>query len=120
MFETLGIRGNLCSPKRLPYKIYEEQLLRELVEEQHSIPAKVEALYQNDIEIDDITEMNVEDALTLAWERANKITQKAGRLTSRSSIEIGYGEGRCSRAMFGGRTFIFVLYTMETVRSLLP
>ena len=79
--------------KRLSYKMYDEQLFREFLEKQHSIPAKVEVLYQNDSEIADISEMNVEDALALARERAKKTTQKAGRPTSKSIIEIAYVEG---------------------------
>lgn len=83
--------------KRLSYKVYDEQLFRELLEEQQIITAKVEALYQNDSEVADISQMDVEDALALARERAKKNVRKAGRPTSKSTIEIGYGEGRCSR-----------------------
>lgn len=83
--------------KRLSYKVYDEQLFRELLEEQQIITANVEALYQNDSEVADISQMDVEDALALARERAKKNVRKAGRPTSKSTIEIGYGEGRCTR-----------------------
>ena len=82
---------------RLSYKIYDEELFKELLQEQNRIAAKVEAMYHNDSEVPDISEMDVEDALALARERAKKNVQKAGRPTCRSSIEIGHGEGRCTR-----------------------
>lgn len=83
--------------KRLSYKVYEEQLFRDVFQEQNFVTLKTTALYENDREVADISEMDVEDALALAKERAKRNAPKAGRPTSRSTIEIGYGEGRCTR-----------------------
>lgn len=85
--------------KRISFKIYEEQLFRVIFEEQDVVTLKAKALYQNDKEVPDISEMDVEDALALSKERAKKNIQKLGRPTSSSTIEINYGEGRCTREM---------------------
>lgn len=83
--------------KRVSYKIYDEQLFREVFEEQDVISLKANALYENDKEVPDIAELDVEDALALAKERATKNVQRGGRPTSRSTIEIACGEGRHTR-----------------------
>ena len=48
--------------KRLSYKIYDEQLFLEVMEEQRFVPLKFSALYRNDNEVADVAEMDVEDA----------------------------------------------------------
>ena len=83
--------------KRLSYKIFDEQLFRELMEEQRLVPLKFSALYRNDNEVADLAEMDVEDALAMAKARAKKNIRDTGKPTSRSTIEIGHGEGRCTR-----------------------
>ena len=83
--------------KKLSFKVYEEQLFRELFEEQDFVTSKVKALYQSDKEVPDISDMDVEDALALAKERAKRNVQNAGRPTSSSAIEISCGEGRSTR-----------------------
>ena len=83
--------------KRLSYKIFVEQLFREVMEEQRLVPLKFSALYRNDNEIADLAEMDVEDALAMAKARAKKNIRDTGKPTSRSTIEIGHGEGRYTR-----------------------
>lgn len=79
--------------KRVSYRICDEQLFREVFEEQDIISLKANALYENDKEVADITELDDEDTLTLAKERAKKNVQRGGQPTSRSTIEIACGEG---------------------------
>ena len=83
--------------KRLSYKIFVEQLFREVMEEQRLVPLKFSALYRNDNEIADLAEMDVEDAIAMAKARAKKNIRDTGKPTSRSTIEIGHGEGRYTR-----------------------
>ena len=81
----------------MSYKIFDEQLFRELMEEQRLVPLKFSALYRNDNEVADLAEMDVEDALAMAKARAKKNIRDIGKPTSRSTIEIGHGEGHCTR-----------------------
>lgn len=83
--------------KRLSYKIFDEQLFREVMEEQRLVPLKFSALYRNDNEVADLAEMDVEDALAMAKARAKKNIRDTGKPTSRSTIEIEHGEGRYTR-----------------------
>ena len=80
--------------RRLSYKMYDEESFRRLLEEQDDLHFKPAALFRNDEEVPDISEMNVEEALALAKQRARKAV---ARPTSRSLIEIGIGEGRRTR-----------------------
>ena len=61
--------------KRLSYEIFDEQLFREVMEEQLFVPLKFSALYRNDNEVADLAEMDVEDALVMAKARAKKNIQ---------------------------------------------
>lgn len=78
--------------RRLSYRTFEEKF-REILEEQDSAVFRPGALFRNDEEVPDISEMDAEEALVLARQRAKK---PAARPTSRSVIEIGLGEGRCT------------------------
>ena len=82
--------------RRLSYKVYEEDTFRRLLEEQDALQYRPGAFFRNDQEVAvaDISEMDAEEALALAKQRARR---PAGRPTSRSVIEISSGEGRCSR-----------------------
>ena len=83
------------STRRLSYKVYEENTFQRLLEEQNSLEFRPGALFRNDQEVPDLSEMDAEEALAMAKKRARKPT--AARPTSRSVIEIGHGEGRCTR-----------------------
>ena len=83
--------------RRLSYKIYDEELFRKVLEEQSIIATNVKALFHNHSEVADIAEMDADDALAMTRERAKKNAQRVGRPTSKSSIEIGHGEERCTR-----------------------
>lgn len=78
--------------RRLSYRTFEEKF-REILEEQDSAVFRPGALFRNDEEVPDISEMDAKEALVLARQRAKK---PAARPTSRSVIEIGLGEGRCT------------------------
>ena len=54
------------------------------------------ALFSNHEEVPDISEMDVEEALAIAKQRARKTV---ARPTSRSVSEISMGEGRCTREL---------------------
>lgn len=55
---------------------------------------KPQALFSNDNEVPDLSEMEAEDGLELAKARART---PAARPKCRSSIDIGIGEGRSTR-----------------------
>lgn len=80
--------------RRLSYKVFEEETFRGVLEEQSSLAYRPGALYRNDVEVPDISDMDPEEALALAKQRARRPATKP---TSRSLIEIGMGEGRCTR-----------------------
>lgn len=83
----------------------EDEKFREILEEQDSVVFRPGALFRNDEEVPDISEMDAEEALALARQRAKK---PAARPTSRSVIEIGLEEGRCTREveLYGGQVYI--------------
>ena len=81
------------SSRRLSYKIYDEELFRTLLEDQSTVQYKSGALFCNDEEVPDISDMNVEDAIAFAKQRA----RQKSRPTSRSVMDIGLGEGRKTR-----------------------
>ena len=81
---------------RLSYKICEEDIFKEMLEEQDSLCYKPEALFHQDNEVPDISDMDVEDAIDYAVQRARGKVDNP-KPTSRSLIEIGEGEGRCTR-----------------------
>lgn len=77
------------------YKIFDEESFRQLLDEQDVLQFRRQALFKNHDEVEDISNMVAEEALELAKQRARNRT--AAKPTSRSVIEIGIGEGRCSR-----------------------
>lgn len=79
--------------RRLLYKIYDAELFKTLLEDQSTAHFKSGALFRNDKEVPDISNMNVEDAIAFAKQRA----RQSSRPTSRSLMEIGLGEGRKTR-----------------------
>lgn len=83
------------STRRFSYKIFDEESFQWLLEEQKDLHYKPMALFRNDEEVEDISEMGVEEALALAKQRARRTV--SARPTSRSFIEIGIGEGRRTR-----------------------
>lgn len=102
--------------RRLSYKIYEEELFRRLLEEQDMLQLKTGALFRNDTEVPDISDMDVEDALAFAKRRAK---QPVARPTSRSVLEIGLGEGRTTREVefiWWPNLYSFSSYGKLTVR----
>ena len=80
--------------RRLSYKIFEEQTFKRILEEQDSLLFKSHALFSNQDEVPDISNMEVEEALEFAKARAKK---PIPRPTSRSSMEISTGKGRSTR-----------------------
>ena len=95
--------------KRVSVKIYDEQLFREVFEEQDFISLKANALYENDEEVPDIAELDVEDALALAKERAKKNAQRGGRPRRRRQQERHKTIGLISKNNSSARAF-YVLY----------
>lgn len=81
--------------KRFSYKIFDEESFRLLLNEQDALQFRPVALFRNHEEVADISEMDAEEALALAKQRARNRT--AAKPTSRSVIEIGIGEGWCTR-----------------------
>ena len=81
--------------RRFSYKIFDEESFRRLLDEQDVLQIRGQALFRNHEEVADITDMVAEEALELAKQRARNRT--AAKPTSRSVIEIGIGEKRCSR-----------------------
>ena len=82
--------------RRFSYKIYDEEKFKRLLDEQDVLEFRPAALFRNQEEVADISEMDAEEALALAKERARK---PAAKPTSRSIIEISMGEGRCTREL---------------------
>lgn len=80
--------------RHLSYKVYNEESFRRLLEEQDDLQYKPAALFRNDEEVPDISEMGVGEALAFAKQRAKG---KVARPTNRSLIEIGIGKGRRTR-----------------------
>lgn len=78
----------------LSYKVFEEETFREVLQEQSSLAYRPGALFCNDEEVFNISELDPEEALALAKQRARR---PAGKPTSRWPFEIGLGEGRCTR-----------------------
>lgn len=64
-----------------------------LLEDQSTVQFKSGALFRNDEEVPDISDMNVEDAIAFAEQWA----RQSSRPTSRSLMEIGQIEGRKTR-----------------------
>lgn len=107
MLKTLGSPGldsvhevwHRCQPvfkrssRHLLYKIYDAELFRMLLEDQSTVQFKSGALFRNDEEVPDISDMNVEDAIAFAEQWA----RQSSRPTSRSLMEIGQIEGRKTR-----------------------
>ena len=80
--------------RRLSYKIFEEQTFKRILEEHDSLLFKSHALFSNQDEVPDISNMEAEEALEFAKARAKK---PVPRPTSRSSMEISMGEGGLRR-----------------------
>lgn len=80
---------------RFSYKIFDEESFRWLLAEQDVLQFRRQALFRNHEEVEDILNMVAEEALELAKQRARN--RSAAKPMSRSIIEIGIGEGRCSR-----------------------
>ena len=101
--------------KRFSYKIFDEESIRRLLDEQDVLQFRPRALFRNHEEVPDISDMAAEEALELAKQRARHRT--AAKPTSRSIIEIGIGEGRCTREveLFGGQ-----VYTLSRSTENLP
>ena len=49
--------------RRISYKIYDEEQFAQIFHDQNAMPLKREATYSNEKEIEDITEMDPEEAL---------------------------------------------------------
>ena len=80
--------------RRLGYKVFNEESFERVLEEQDTLQFRPRALFRNNDEVPDVSEMEAEEALAFARARARK---PATRPTSRSFIDIGLGEGRCTR-----------------------
>ena len=76
------------------YKIFNEETFERLLEEQDMLQFRPRALFRNRDEVPDVLEMSPEEALVYARTRARK---KDSGPTSRSCIDIGPCEGRCTR-----------------------
>ena len=107
MLKSLGSPGldsvrkvrHRCQPifkrrsRRLLQKIYDEEVFREFLEHQSTVQFKSGALFRNDKEVLDISDLNAEGAIAFAKQRA----RQTSRPTSRSVMDIGLGEGRKTR-----------------------
>ena len=82
--------------RRFSYKIFNEETLKLVLEEQDLLQFRPKALFRNSDEVPDISEMSAEEALAYAKARARK---QDSRPTSRSYLDIGPGEGRCTREL---------------------
>lgn len=80
--------------RRLAYKVFNGESFERVLEEQGTLQLRPRALFRNNDEVPDVSEMEAEEALAVARVRARK---PASRPTSRSFIDIGLGEGRCTR-----------------------
>ena len=78
------------------YKIFDKESFRRLLNEQDVLQFRPGALFRNHEEVADITDMVAEEALELAKQRARNRTE--AKPMSQSIIEIGIGEGRCTRS----------------------
>ena len=81
--------------RRFSYKIFDKESLRKLLDEPDVLQFRPGALFRNHEEVADISDMGAEEVLELAKRRARHHT--TAKPTSRSVIEIGIGEGRCTR-----------------------
>ena len=82
--------------RRFSYKIFNEETLKLVLEEQDLLQFRPRALFRNSDEVPDVSEMPAEEALAYAKARARK---QDSRPTSRSYLDIGPGEGRCTREL---------------------
>ena len=82
--------------RRFSYKIFNEETLKLVLEEQDLLQFRPKALFRNSDEVPDISEMSAEEALAYAKARARK---QDSRPTSRSNLDIDPGEGRCTREL---------------------
>lgn len=82
--------------RRFSYKIFNEETFERVLQEQDILQFRPRALFRNSDEVADVSEMPAEEALAYARARARK---QDSRPTSRSIIEIGQGEGRCTREL---------------------
>ena len=80
--------------RRFSYKIFNEGTFKRVLGEQDMLQFRPQALFRNSDEVPDVSEMPAEEALAYARGRARK---QDSRPTSRSFIDIGPGEGRCTR-----------------------
>lgn len=82
--------------RRFSYKIFNEETLKLVLEEQDLLQFRPKALFRNSDEVPDISEMSAEEALAYAKARAR---EQDSRPTSRSYLDIDPGEGRCTREL---------------------
>lgn len=82
--------------RRFSYKIFNEETLKLVLEEQDLLQFRPKALFRNSDKVPDISEMSAEEALAYVKARARK---QESRPTSRSHLDIGPGEGRCTREL---------------------
>lgn len=80
--------------RRFSYKMFNEETFERLLGEQDMLQFRPRALFRNSDEVPDLSEIPAEEALAYARARARK---QDTRPTSRSLLEIGPGEGRCTR-----------------------
>ena len=80
--------------RRFSYKIFNEETFERLLGEQDMLQFRPRALFRNSDEVPDLSEIPAEEALAYARARARK---QDSRPTSRSLLEIGPGEGCCTR-----------------------
>ena len=80
--------------RRFSYKIFNKETFEQLLGEQDMLQFWPRALFRKSDEVPYLSEIPAEEALAYARPRARK---QDTRPTNRSLLEIGPGEGRCTR-----------------------
>ena len=87
------------STRCISYKIYDLNQFWDAVQEQQLVELKEEVLFSGNTHLVEkgTQYMTVEEELQLAKERAYRPRGQRGQASSKSSLVVGYGEGRCTR-----------------------
>jgi len=85
------------STKKISYKLFDIELFWDALEEQSIVPFTNEALFAGNEQCNDDTEvLSVEEEIERAKQQSREGLRRK-RSSSKSSLIVGYGEGRATR-----------------------
>ena len=90
----------LCSSARkVTYRLFDLDILKVALEKQNTVTLQEQVQWNGDTQVTDYrSEMDPREALAAAKNRAQRKTLK-GRITCKSNLVVGHGEGRATREL---------------------